>query len=190
MSFQNDPLPWKIESSEYVSREPWFTVRRDAVRMPNGSYIPDYYVLEYPDWLNVVAVATDGRLVLIRQYRHGLAGVHYELCAGVIEAGEAPLKAAKRELLEETGFGGGVWQPLLTLSANPGTHSNRTYSFLVTGVELRQAQQLETTEDIRVHLITPEQALDIINSGQMMQALHIAPLLHYLLSLRLKTSLE
>ncbi|GAB3341186.1 NUDIX hydrolase [Larkinella ripae] len=186
MILKNDPQPWQVQSSEYLHREPWFTVRREAVQMANGGHIPNYYVLEYPDWINVVAVTTEGQLVLIRQYRHGLSDVHYELCAGVAESGEDPLAAAQRELLEETGFGGGVWQSLLTLSANPATHTNLTYSFLATGVAVQQTQQLEATEEISVHLVSPGQVLDLINAGQLVQALHVAPLLRYLLSLNSK----
>lgn len=179
----NDPQPWRVDHSEYIHQLPWFTVRKDDVRMPNGGHIPEYFILEYPDWINVVAVTTEGQIVLIRQYRHGVAGVHYELCAGVVDAGEAPLLAAQRELLEETGFGGGDWQLLMTLSANPGTHTNRTYSFLATDVTLKQAQELEITEEITVHLVSPERVQQIIRDGEMMQSLHIAPLLSYLLSL-------
>lgn len=160
---------------------PWFTVRKDAIRMENGGAIPDYFVFEYPDWINVVAVTTDDQLVLIRQYRHGLASVHYELCAGVVDPNEDPLVAAQRELLEETGFGGGHWEQLMTLSANPGTHANLTHAFLATGVERKQAQHLEVTEEITVHLVSPERALAIINNGEMMQSLHLAPLLKYCL---------
>lgn len=181
MTLNNDPRPWQVESSEYLHRLPWFTVRKDAVRMQNGGFIPDYFVLEYPDWINVTAVTTDGQLVLIRQYRHGLGQVSYELCAGVVDPGEDPLPAAQRELLEETGFGGGTWELLMTLSANPGTHANLTYAYLATGVTLQQAQQLESTEEITVHVVSPERALQLLESGDIMQSLHAAPLLKYLL---------
>ncbi|UHG92133.1 NUDIX hydrolase [Spirosoma oryzicola] len=180
MTPDNDPRPWTVESSEYIHQLPWFTVRKDAIRMESGGSIPDYFILEYPDWINVVAVTTDGQLVLIRQYRHGIAGVHYELCAGVVDPNEDPLVAAQRELLEETGFGGGQWTPLMTLSANPGTHANLTHAFLAVGVELQQAQHLEITEEITVHVVSPERTWEIINNGEMMQSLHLAPLLKYL----------
>lgn len=180
MNPENDPQPWQVESAEYLYRQPWLTVRKDAVRMAQGGYIPDYYILEYPDWVNVVAVTTDGQLVLIRQYRHGIAAVHYELCAGAVDAGEEPLVAARRELLEETGYGGGHWQPLMALSANPGTHTNVNHSFLATGVERLQAPTLEATEEITVHLVSPERAREIVENGDMIQALCAAPLLKYL----------
>ena len=150
--------------------------------MAGGGYIPDYYILEYPDWVNVVAVTTTGQLVLIRQYRHGVGGVHYELCAGCVDPGESPLEAAQRELLEETGYGGGAWQRQLTLSANPSTHANRNYSFVALGVEKVQEQDLEPTEEIAVWVVSPAEAVAILDTGQMVQSLHAAPLLRYLLS--------
>ncbi|MBD2700870.1 NUDIX hydrolase [Spirosoma sp. BT702] len=180
MNTDNDPRPWHIENSEYIHKLPWFTVRKEAIRMESGGTIPNYFIFEYPDWINVVAVTTDNELVLIRQYRHGIGGVHYELCAGVVDPGEEPLHAAQRELLEETGYGGGTWQPIMTLSANPGTHNNLTYAFLATGVTLQQSQHLEITEEISVHVVSRERAWEIINQGEMMQALHLAPLLKYL----------
>lgn len=177
----DDPQPWQVEQSEYIHREPWFTVRKEAIRMAGGGYIPDFYILEYPDWVNVVAVTTTGQLVLIRQYRHGVGGVHYELCAGCVDPGENALEAAQRELLEETGYGGGNWQPLMTLSANPSTHANRNYSFVALGVEKLQEQDLELTEEIAVRLVSPAEALALLDTGQFMQSLHVAPLLRYLL---------
>ena len=188
MTPDNDPKPWQIETSGYLIKNLWLTVRQDAVRLPSGGFIPDYYVFEYPDWVNVVAVTTGGQLILVRQYRHGIAGIHYELCAGTVDPTDGTseaglLLAAQRELLEETGYGGGHWQPFMTTSANTGTHTNLNYTFLATGVVWQQPQRLDDTEDITVHLISAEQARAIVDSGQMTQAMCVAPLLKYLMSL-------
>ena len=103
--------PWEIISSEYLHKAPWLTVRKDHVVLPNGNHIPSYYILEYPDWVNTIAITRDGQFVFIRQYRHGLQETSYELCAGVCEEEDAsPLISAQRELLEETGYGNGTWQ--------------------------------------------------------------------------------
>ena len=100
---QPDHRPWKVLSSEYLAHEPWFTVRREAVELPGGARIPSYYVLEYPDWVNVIARTDDGRFLLIDQYRHGLGRTSYEIVAGVRDPQDAtPLDAARRELYEET----------------------------------------------------------------------------------------
>ena len=180
-----DPRPWEVLSSRYLSRKPWLTLRQDRVRLPNGAVIEDYNVLEYPDWVNVVAVTTDGMLVLVRQYRHGVRAVHYELPAGVCEAADpGPEDTARRELLEETGYGGGDWSRLSTLSANPGTHSNLTHTYLASGVDRVQDPRPEDTEDLRVHLASPDEVRRILDSGGILQALHAAPLWRFLLSRR------
>jgi 8-oxo-dGTP pyrophosphatase MutT (NUDIX family) len=153
--------------------------------LPNGTIIEDYNVLEYPDWVNIVAITPEGMVVLVRQYRHGIRAVHYELPAGVREASDhGPEETARRELLEETGYGGGDWSPWMTLSANPGTHSNRSFTYLANGVVPVQEQRLEETEEIQVHLVSLEELRHILATGGIMQALHAAPLLRYLLSVR------
>src|SRR6185312_15855727 len=72
--FPDDPGLWKVLTREYVAREPWYTVRVDRVQLPSGTIIPKYWISEYPPWVNVVAVTADERVVLIRQYRHGIGG--------------------------------------------------------------------------------------------------------------------
>lgn len=171
---------WKVISSEYIAHEPWFTVRKDKVQLPNGSVIPSYYVLEYPAWICVIAVTKDGQLVMERQYRHGLGRVDYELCAGVVDDTDAnPEEAARRELLEETGYGNGSWQLYMKASANPGTHNNYTYCFLATGVEKVMERHLEPTEDIAVVLMEPEVVRHLLEDGKIIQAMHVAPLWKY-----------
>ena len=72
--------PWKVISSEYLHKNLWLTVRKDHVVLPNGNHIPSYYILEYPNWVNTIAITRDGQFVFIRQYRHGLQKTSYELC--------------------------------------------------------------------------------------------------------------
>ena len=88
-------LDWKTLKSEYLFRRPWLTARRDTCEMPDGRINDEYYVLEYPTWVHVVAVTKEGRMVIIRQYRHGLGRTCYEIVAGCAEDGEDPLEAAK-----------------------------------------------------------------------------------------------
>lgn len=171
---------WKVLSSEYINREPWFTVRKEKVQLPNGSIIPSYYVLEYPEWINVIAITKEGKMVMERQYRHGLGQVNYELCAGVVDPTDAaPMEAAKRELLEETGYGNGHWEQWMVISVNPGTHTNLTYCFLATGVEKVMERHPEPTEDIAVELLDPSQVRELLEKDQIMQGLHAAPLWKY-----------
>lgn len=174
-------MKWKVLSSEYLFREPWLTVRRDNVELPNGNHIPEYYVLEYPDWVSVLAITKDKKFVLVRQYRHGLQYTGYELCAGVCEKEDSsPMESAKRELWEETGYGNGKWEQFLVSSANPGTHTNRTFCYLATDVEIVSTQHLESTEDITVHLFTLDEIKEMLMHDDIKQSLHVAPLWKYI----------
>ena len=165
--------------SEYLIRRPWLTARRDTVKMPNGVVIPEYYVLEYPTWINVIAITEEGDFVLVRQYRHGLGETRYELCAGVCEEGEEPLTSAQRELFEETGYSGGQWELWMTLSANASTMNNLTYSYLATGVQRTSTQHLDSTEDLSVHVVSRKRLYQMLKRGEFRQALMVAPLWKY-----------
>lgn len=180
--YTDDPQPWQTLDSKYLFRKPWLTLRQDQVRLPRGGLIAEYYLWEYPAWVNVIALTLDDQLVLIRQFRYALGHVHFELPAGVCDSADAdPLQAARRELLEETGFGGGHWREWMTLSANPALQTNLTYTFLATGVQCLVPQKLETTEELTVHLLPRDQAQQIVLGGEMIQALHVAPLLKFFL---------
>ena len=126
---EKDPLRWETLKSEIIiSRPPWLRVRHDQVRLPDGRINPEFYVLEYPDWVNVIAITEDGRFVMERQYRYGLGETCLEIYAGVIEKGETPEEAARRELEEETGYTGGEWSRVQTNSSHtrtPHKHPHR-----------------------------------------------------------------
>ena len=117
---------------------------------------------------------------MIDQYRHGLGETAYEIPAGVVEPSDASLlDAARRELREETGYGGGEWRLLTSISANPATQNNLTHCFLATDVERIGEQQLDATEDIRVHLFSRDEVRELLRTDRIRQALMAAPLWRY-----------
>jgi 8-oxo-dGTP pyrophosphatase MutT (NUDIX family) len=172
-------LSWKIISSEYLFKRPWLTARKDVVQLPDGRVNNEFYVLEYPDWVNVIAITKEDKMVMIRQYRHGLRRTSYELVAGVIEDGEHPMDAAKRELLEESGYAGGQWQEFMQLCANPSTTNNISHTYLAVGVEKVANQKLDETEDVEVHIMEKETVRQMIYNNEFVQSLMAAPLLKY-----------
>ena len=172
-------MKWKTLSQKYLIEKPWLTARVDKVQLPTGVIIDEYYVLEYPDWVNTIAITKDGKFVFVRQYRYAIGKTVNELCAGVVEKGEDPMDAAKRELMEETGFGGGNWQEWMTISANPSTHTNLTHCYLATDVEPLGKQHLDQGEDLEPCMFSREEVLDMLQKGEIWQALMAAPLWKY-----------
>ena len=172
-------MKWKTLSQKYLIEKPWLTARVDKVELPTGAIIDEYYVLEYPDWVNTIAITKEGEFVFVRQYRYAIGKTVNELCAGVIEKGEDPMVAAKRELMEETGFGGGNWQKLMTISANPSTHTNLTHCYLATDVERMDVQHLDQAEDIEIRLFSREEVMEMLEKGEIWQSLMAAPLWKY-----------
>ena len=175
---------WRVlKSTPLLNLGPWLNVRQEVVELPSGTQIPAWFVMDFPNWVNVIAITKDGDFVMIDQYRHALGETHYELVAGVVDEGETPLQAAMRELSEETGYEGGEWQAFMQLSPNPTNHTNMSYTFLATGVEKVREPHLEPSEDIHVHILTRDEVLQLLTSGEIIQALHAAPLWKYFASL-------
>ena len=128
----------------------------------------------------VIAITSEGLFVMVRQYRHAMDVVLDELCAGVMEQGETPLQAAQRELLEETGYGGGQWREIMTVGQNPSICDNITHCFLAEGVERVSEQQLDAGEDIAVLLLTRDEVEAMLRENRQLQALMAAPMWRYL----------
>ena len=182
-----DNKKWKLLKSDYLMKNKWLTVRKDHVRLPTGVEMDDYYVLEYPDWVTVIAITSEGKYVMERQYRHGIQKTCYEICGGTVEKGEEFLDTAKRELKEETGYEGGVWEFYSVTAPNPAAMSNLCYTYIARGVYKSSEQALESTEDIDVCELTEEELLDIMNSGQIVQGDMLSPLWQWMFNRRIST---
>ncbi|WP_423149585.1 NUDIX hydrolase [Rubrolithibacter danxiaensis] len=178
-------LKWEKLDSTYLIKERWATLRVDKCRMPDGTLIDDYYVLEYPDWVNAVALTENNEVIIIKQYRHAAEEVITELPGGCIDPGETPEEAVKRELLEETGYAFTAIEPLVTLYANPSTSKNKTYSFIATGGKKIQEQHLDGREEIIVDIVSLDEFKRLLLENKFAQALHASAIFYALYKLKL-----
>ena len=168
--------PWKILNSKYLYKSNGMSLRIDQCEVNDGN-IFEPYVVECGTWVNVVALTKEREVVLVKQYRHGANQVMLEIPAGVMDAeDESPLVAARRELLEETGYTSDRIIEVGMVYPNPATHNNLTYSFLALDVGKVDQQHLDATEEIEVSLVPFDKFITLAKEGGMPQALHVSAL--------------
>lgn len=181
-------LKWQKLSSRYLVKEKWATLRVDTCRLQNGTVKDDYYVLEYPDWANAVALTKDNKIIMVRQYRHAADIISLEIPGGVIERGENPETGVKRELLEETGYSFETCELIATLYPNPATSDNRTFTYLLTGGVKVSEQDLDEHEILNVEEYTIEEVKQLLTENKIDQALHTAALFYGLIKINALTN--
>ena len=134
----------------------------------------DRVVLETPDWCNVIAVTEDrGEVVVVHQHRFGSGAPTIEIPGGMIDPGEDPLTAAKRELLEETGYAAERWTSLGAVAPNPAFQDNLCHHFLAEGATRSDPQDLDAGEDIVIATLSKDDLVAGIRSGLITHSLVI-----------------
>jgi len=177
-------LKWKVLKSEYLFKDLWFTVRRDTCQRPDGKIVSPYYVYEFPEWVTALALTEDGKVILERQYRHGLGQVAFEIPGGCVDDTDAsPGAAIARELLEETGYSFSKYEYLGKTCANPSTNNNWMHMFLATGGRRVKEQSLDDNEDIEIHLVTIEELKKLLEENQIIQSMHVTTIFYALAKL-------
>ena len=171
-------MNWKTLSSEYISKHPYFTARKDVCEMPDGKIVEAYYVVELPVSVCALAITEQGNALMIKQYRHPIGETIIELPGGFIDEGEDPSEAVGRELLEETGHEFSTIDYVGKVAANPGVLTGYTYLYLARGGKKIAAQSLDHNEEIEISEIPVEEVRALLQRNEIVQSLHVSCLLY------------
>lgn len=177
----NKDLPiWTIDDSKYLVNDKYMRLRADSCTTPQGGKVALYYVLEYGDWVNCLAIDTDDNVVMLKHYRHGVRKYLSEFIGGGIEAKDAsPEAAIRRELEEEAGYTGGTLYNVGTGYPNPANHTNKVHSFLAVGGKTDKEQSLEVGETIIVEKIPFQTVLKQMRAPDTVyQSIYIATMFY------------
>ena len=167
------PKLWTIITSTRDRSYRVFELRTDRARSPRTGEEHDFFVLESSPWVNVIPLTEGGDVVMIEQYRHGIRDITLEIPGGLVEPGDTPEEAARRELREETGYGGGELVELGFVHPNPAIQNNRCHTFLAKNVLPLGIQEMDDKEDIEVVLVPLGQIRALIRDGRISHSLVI-----------------
>lgn len=141
---------WKTLESQQVFNSGLVTIDKEKCEMPDGRIMPSYYILRFPHWVNIVPITDDGKVILIKQYRHATGQIHWEVPGGAVHRGEDPALAALRELEEETGYTSQNLIKVVENYPNPALQDNLVYTYLAKSCTYKGAQALDPFEEIEV----------------------------------------
>ncbi len=168
------PDVWKRIRSKKIADCRVFQVREDYCESEMGGKLSTFFVLENPDWVNVIALTKQNEVVLIEQYRHGTEEIVLEIPGGMIDKDEKPEMAAKRELLEETGFSSEKFVCLGKSLPNPAIQNNLIYHFLAIDCEKTEETRFDEHESVITKLLPLDEIENLIRSGKITHSLVIA----------------
>jgi 8-oxo-dGTP pyrophosphatase MutT (NUDIX family) len=173
--------PFERTDSRVVLKTPIFDLREGDAIHPRTGIRRTYYVLQTPAYVNVVALTTEARIVLVRQWRHGTRDIGLELPAGLVDPGEAPETAAARGLLEETGYVAARLTLIGQVQPNPAHQDNVLYTVLAEGcVPGPEGMRLDDGEDIEVVIADPAELPNLVRSGQVRSAMVVCGIFWWL----------
>jgi ADP-ribose pyrophosphatase len=174
-------MKWKTLSSVSLFNDRWFKVRKEKCETPSGKIVDPYYVYDFSTWVGGFALTADGKVIMIRQYRHALGEECIEIPGGCVDDTDKSLEdAIARELLEETGYQFSAIKHLGRISPNPSTNSNLLHMFLATGGVKITEQSLDENEEIEVMLLSIEELKQLIRENKIVQAMHVSCMLYAL----------
>ena len=184
MTKQDKELAWEEISTEHIVQDQWIDFRKSAYRYPDGRVFEPFYSYSRRDYVVIVASDTEGNYICVRQFRQGIKEVTTEFPAGGVErddgreygttkASEETLEAAKRELMEETGYASDEWEHLLTIPSNATIADNYATVYRAKNCRLEGKQNLDETEVLQIYKYTEDEIETMISEGEFQQAVHV-----------------
>lgn len=165
---------WDKTDSQYLGDFRIFRIRQDTSRSPRTGQLHRFFVLESPDWVNVIPLTPEGNVIMIRQYRHGTEDVTLEVPGGMVDDTDGdPSVSALRELREETGYAAERIVHLGTVAPNPAFLNNRCHSYLALNAQLVGEVAFDGAEDIAFEAIPLADIPDLIRTGAITHSLTI-----------------
>lgn len=174
-------MKWKTLSSEYLFNDKWFKVRRDKCETPGGKIVDPYYVYEFSTWVGALPVTEEGKIIMVKQYRHALGETCIEIPGGCVDDTDTNVEyAIARELLEETGYTFSSFDYLGKISPNPSTNSNLLHMFLAKGGKKVAEQKLDENEEIEVLEMSIYELKQLLRENKIIQGMHVSCILYAL----------
>lgn len=168
MNIDANPRDWVVESSTSIlRREPWLEVFEEHIRLPDGRRVDDFYTIQLRNFVAVAALTTRDELLVVSHYRHGPRRVTRSLPSGFIEPGETPAEAAKRELLEETGYVAEGWREVGGWVVDGNRRCGVEYVFIATGAHPVAEPTQDDLAGATVELISVDEAVDGLWRGDI-----------------------
>jgi 8-oxo-dGTP pyrophosphatase MutT (NUDIX family) len=173
------PARWEKLGEESLAATPILDLHRAHYRHPRRGRERDFIVLDVPDWVNVLALTPDHRLVLVTQFRFGTNDFSLEIPGGVLERGEDPVAGGLRELREETGYSGKNARVLGRVHPNPAIQNNTCHIVLVEDATIAASTQWDQDEEIAVSVLPVDEVYALAGAGRITHALVLDALLHF-----------
>ena len=163
--------PWNLlQKSLVFSALPWLEIYREAVELPDGRVLDDFYRVELPEFSVTVPVTDEGELVMVRGYKHGVGRVSLSVPSGYLVTGESPLEAAKRELLEETGYSASEWHKIGRFLVDGNRHCGLGNLWLARhAIKTAEPSQPDPNEEVEVHLVDRASFFEAIRTEEVAQ---------------------